>query len=294
MRLRALAPGKVNLSLFLGGRRPDGRHRLVTVFQSVSLADALELEVLDGGGDVVVCPGVEGENLAQLALAALRERGWSGPPVRVTIDKRIPIAAGMAGGSADAAATLRLAMAIAPGRAEEVEQIAARLGSDVPSQLLAGVALGTGAGEVVERFEPLSRHAFVVLPSPYELSAAAVFGEADRLGLARADDQLEARYDRLAAALAAGESLPGELLVNDLQGAAVALCPWSGEALEAVLAAGAEHALVSGSGPTVVGLWWGERCAQRAAAAAERLRGTHPQAVVAEPVTAAFAAPALT
>lgn len=294
MRLRALAPGKVNLSLFLGGRRPDGRHRLVTVFQSVSLADALELEVLDAGGDVVVCPGVEGENLAQLALAALRERGWSGPPVRVTIDKRIPIAAGMAGGSADAAATLRLAMAIAPGRAEEVEQIAARLGSDVPSQLLAGVALGTGAGEVVERFEPLSRHAFVVLPSPYELSAAAVFSEADRLGLARADDQLEARYDRLAAALAAGESLPGELLVNDLQAAAVSLCPWSGEALEAVLAAGAEHALVSGSGPTVVGLWWGAQCAQQAAAAAERLRRSHPQAVVAEPVTAAFAAPALT
>ena len=294
MRLRALAPGKVNLSLFLGGRRPDGRHRLVTVFQSVSLADALELEVLDAGGDVVVCPGVEGENLAQLALAALRERGWSGPPVRVTIDKRIPIAAGMAGGSADAAATLRLAMALAPGRAEEVEQIAARLGSDVPSQLLAGVALGTGAGEVVERFEPLSRHAFVVLPSPYELSAAAVFSEADRLGLARADDQLEARYDRLAAALAAGESLPGELLVNDLQAAAVSLCPWSGEALEAVLAAGAEHALVSGSGPTVVGLWWGAQCAQQAAAAAERLRRSHPQAVVAEPVTAAFAAPALT
>ncbi len=294
MRLRALAPGKVNLSLFLGGRRPDGRHRLVTVFQSVSLADALELEVLDAGGDVVVCPGVEGENLAQLALAALRERGWSGPPVRVTIDKRIPIAAGMAGGSADAAATLRLAMAIAPGRAEEVEQIAARLGADVPSQLLAGVALGTGAGEVVERFEPLSRHAFVVLPSPYELSAAAVFSEADRLGLARADDQLEARYDRLAAALAAGESLPGELLVNDLQAAAVSLCPWSGEALEAVLAAGAEHALVSGSGPTVVGLWWGAQCAQQAAAAAERLRRSHPQAVVAEPVTAAFAAPALT
>ena len=294
MRLRALAPGKVNLSLFLGGRRPDGRHRLVTVFQSVSLADALELEVLDAGGDMVVCPGVEGENLAQLALAALRERGWSGPPVRVTIDKRIPIAAGMAGGSADAAATLRLAMAIAPGRAEEVEQIAARLGADVPSQLLAGVALGTGAGEVVERFEPLSRHAFVVLPSPYELSAAAVFSEADRLGLARADDQLEARYGRLAAALAAAESLPGELLVNDLQAAAVSLCPWSGEALEAVLAAGAEHALVSGSGPTVVGLWWGAQCAQQAAAAAERLRRSHPQAVVAEPVTAAFAAPALT
>ena len=84
--------------------------------------------------------------------------------MRVTIEKRIPVAAGMAGGSADAAAALRLAMAVAPGRAEEVDAIAAGLGADVPSQLLPGVALGTGAGEMVEHFEPLAEHAFVVLP----------------------------------------------------------------------------------------------------------------------------------
>lgn len=294
MRLRALAPGKVNLSLFLGGPRADGRHRLVTVFESLSLADSLALEVTDGAGDVVVCPGIEGENLAARALAALRARGWDGPPVRVSIDKRIPVAAGMAGGSADAAATLRLAMALAPGRAEEVDQIAAELGADVPSQLLPGIALGTGAGEVVEHFEPLAEHALLVLPAEFALATPDVFREADRLGLQRSDAELDARYAELVEALAPGARLPPGLIVNDLQPAAVSLCPWCGEALAAVRAAGADHALVSGSGPTVVGIWWGAGAAQRAAAAAAQLAPEHPRAEVAEPVGSEFAAASLT
>ena len=293
MTLRALAPAKVNLSLFLGGTREDGRHRLVTVFESLSLADTLELEVT-GTEDVVVCPGVEGENLAARALAGLRARGWDGPPVRVTIEKRIPVAAGMAGGSADAAAALRLAMAVAPGRAEEVDQLAAGLGADVPSQLLPGLALGTGAGEIVEHFEALPEHAFVILPSEFALATPDVFREVDRLGLQRSDAELDSLYDELVGALAPEPGLPSALLVNDLQAAAVSLCPWCGEALEAVRAAGAEHAMVSGSGPTVVGIWWGLGAVGRAFAAAQRLRDEHPLAVAAEPVTAEFAAPSLT
>jgi 4-diphosphocytidyl-2-C-methyl-D-erythritol kinase len=293
MTLRALAPAKVNLSLFLGGTREDGRHRLVTVFESLSLADTLELE-LTGSEDVVVCPGVEGENLAARALAGLRARGWDGPPLRITIEKRIPVAAGMAGGSADAAAALRLAMAVAPGRAEEVDQLAAELGADVPSQLLPGLALGTGAGEIVEHFEALPEHAFVILPSESALATPDVFREADRLGLPRSDAELDSLYDELVGALAPEPGLPSALLVNDLQAAAVSLCPWCGDALEAVRAAGAEHAMVSGSGPTVVGIWWGLGAVGRAFAAAQRLRDEHPLAVAAEPVTAEFAAPSLT
>ena len=293
MRLRALAPAKVNLSLFLGGTRADGRHRLVTVFESLSLADELELDVT-GTEDVVACPGVEGENLAARALAGLRARGWDGPPVHVAIAKRIPVAAGMAGGSADAAAMLRLAMAVAPGRAEEVDQIAVELGADVPSQLLPGVALGTGVGEVVERFAPLGEHAFVVLPSEFALPTPDVYREADRLGLRRADAELDLLYEELLAALAPAAQLPNHLLVNDLQPAAVSLCPWCGEALEAMRAAGAEHAMVSGSGPTVVGIWWGRGAVGRAFAAAQRLRAQYPQAVGAEPVTIEYAAPSLT
>lgn len=296
MTLRALAPAKVNLSLFLGGTREDGRHRLVTVFESLSLADTLELEVT-GSEDVVVCPGVEGENLAARALAGLRARGWDGPPVRITIEKRIPVAAGMAGGSADAAAALRLAMALigpATPRAEEVDQLAAKLGADVPSQLLPGLALGTGAGEIVEHFEALPEHAFVILPSEFALATPDVFREADRLGLQRSDAELDSLYDEVVSALAPERGLPSALLVNDLQAAAVSLCPWCGNALKAVRAAGAEHAMVSGSGPTVVGIWWGLGAVGRAFAAAQRLRDEHPLAVAAEPVTAEFAAPSLT
>jgi 4-diphosphocytidyl-2-C-methyl-D-erythritol kinase len=293
IRLRALAPAKVNLSLFLGGTREDGRHRLVTLFESLSLADTLELSVA-GDEDQVVCPGVEGENLAARALAGLRARGWDGPAVRIEIDKRIPVAAGMAGGSADAAAALRLAMAVAPGRAEEVDQLAAELGADVPSQLLPGLSVGTGAGEVVEHFEALPEHAFVVLPSEFKLATPDVFREADRLGLPRSDDELERLYGALVGALAPEPRLSGELLVNDLQPAAVSLCPWCGDALDAMRGAGAEHALVSGSGPTVVGIWWGLGAVGRASSAAQQLRERYPEAVGAEPVSAEYAAPSLT
>lgn len=297
MRLTCLAPAKVNLSLFLGAARPeDGRHRLVTLFESLSLADTLELEVIEGAWDEVVCPGVEGQNLAARALAGLRARGWDGPRVRVTIDKRIPVAAGMAGGSADAAAVLRLALALAGGRDQiaEVDQIAAELGADVPSQLLPGVALGTGAGEIVERFAPLAEHAFVVLPSELRLATPDVFREADRLGLPRSDEELDVLGGELLAALAPAAGLPERLLVNDLEAAAVSRCPWCGEALEAMRAAGAEHAMVSGSGPTVVGIWWGLGAVGRAFAAAQELRLRYPLALAAEPVSAEYAAASLT
>ena len=306
MRLRALAPAKVNLSLFLGATRQDGRHRLVTVFESLSLADELELVVAGGPAaspdpspshaaseDRVICSGVPGDNLAARALAALRERGWDGPPLRLTIAKRIPVAAGMGGGSADAAAALRLAMALAPGRAEELDAIASALGADVPGQLLPGVALGTGAGELVERFEPLAPHAFVVVPSAHGLSTADVYREADRLGLPRPAGELDDRHRSLLAALRRGARLPDELVVNDLEPAAVSLCPAVAGALRAVRDVGAEHVIVSGSGPTVVGIWWGDTAAASAAAAAERLAASHPGALSATPVSPEFAAAVL-
>src|SRR4051812_39517502 len=110
MSLRARAPAKVNLCLYVGTPRDDGLHPLVSVVQALSLADLLTLAPAGGDVDEVVCPGVEGPNLATRALELFREHtGWDGPPQRLTIDKRIPVAAGMGGGSSDAAATLRLA-----------------------------------------------------------------------------------------------------------------------------------------------------------------------------------------
>src|SRR5918996_2721532 len=100
----SFAPGKVNLSLFVGAPRADGLHPLVSVVQSVSLADELTLRPADGDEDEVVCPGVDGPNLAARALALFREAtGWDGPPQRLEISKRVPVAAGMGGGSSDAA-----------------------------------------------------------------------------------------------------------------------------------------------------------------------------------------------
>lgn len=211
--------------------------------------------------------------------------------MRLEIDKKIPVAAGMGGGSADAAATLRMAVEVAPGRPEEVALLAAELGTDVPSQLVPGLTLGTGAGELVELFEPLAPHAVVILPQPFVLATADVYQEADRLGLPRARPQLEARYDQLLAALEADARLAEELLVNDLQPAAASLAPVVDEAIAAARAAGADHAFVCGSGPTVTGLFWGGDGPARAAAAARELSRRFPEAVSAEPVGAEYGSP---
>jgi len=307
VRLRALAPAKVNLALMLGAVRADGRHRLVTVFQSLSLADELELELAEGqAGDSVSCPGVQGENLVARALAELREAGWGAPPVHVRVHKRIPVAGGMAGGSADAAAALRLAVALdrelrpagTPLHTQAggalVARVAAALGADVPSQLEPGLALGTGAGEVVRRLSPLREHAFLVLPAPHALPTPEVFREADRLRLGRDGGALDALELELPRAFAPGSQPPRALVTNDLEPAAVSLCPWCGTALEELAALGAEQAMVSGSGPTVFGLWWGAGARNRAAEARALLAERHPRAVVCEPVDARFAAAALT
>src|SRR5262249_26999135 len=156
---RVLAPAKVNLGLFLGRPRADGLHDLVSVMQSISLADELMLERAPAGarGDQVVCPevpGPAGENLAAAALRAFRgETGWDAPPVRLSIVKRIPLAGGLGGGSADAAAALRLAAHTSGlGDRDLLRRLGARLGADVPAQVAPGCWLATGAGE---RLRPL-------------------------------------------------------------------------------------------------------------------------------------------
>src|SRR5262245_60361072 len=121
------APAKLNLCLYLGARREDGLHELCSLTQALTLADRIVVEPADA--DEVRCEGVDGPNLAAAALDALRGRGWGRSPIRVDIEKRIPVAAGLGGGSADAAAVLRLARDEVPG----LELLAAELGADVPS-----------------------------------------------------------------------------------------------------------------------------------------------------------------
>jgi 4-diphosphocytidyl-2-C-methyl-D-erythritol kinase len=255
------APAKVNLCLFLGPTRADGRHELVTVFDSVTLFD--DLQISESSADEVICEGVTGENVVAGALAGLRAAGWSAPPVRVVIRKRIPVAGGMGGGSADAAAMLRCARRLSPVADDVLQQIAVSLGADVPGQLRPGPSLGTGAGEILAPLPEREPYGLVVLPQPFPLATRDVYREADRLGLPRSGGELA----ELAADLAA--RLP-DRLVNDLEPAALSLAPGIGASLARAREAGADDALVCGSGPTVIGVFRGgdgERRAQRAVAA---------------------------
>jgi 4-diphosphocytidyl-2-C-methyl-D-erythritol kinase len=296
--LRALAPAKINLGLFIGPRRADGRHELVSVMQSITLADELTLEAAPAGAerDEVVCAGVAGENLAARALELFRAAtGWDEGWVRLTIDKRIPVAAGLGGGSADAAGTLRLAsVASGLGDGDLLFVLAGELGADVPAQVSPGRWLATGAGELLEVLpDPVSPFGVLVLAQAAELSTADVYAEADRLDLAHDAFFLAERRDALRAALELGAALPGEafLLHNDLQAAATMLCPAIKPALEQAREVGAEVAFVSGSGPTVVGLFARANGLARAQRAAAGLTGREPAPVSAVPVDASFAQP---
>jgi len=283
--MKAFAPGKVNLCLRLGARRDDGLHELVSAVQAVSLVDELTLEPGEGADDEVVCPEVEGENLAARALAAYRKvSGWDAPPQRLTIEKRVPIAGGMGGGSSDAAAALLLA-ATAAGRSDDplLARLAATLGADVPALLRPGLKLVTGAGEHVRGLHDIERFWVILLPLREQLKTADVFAEADRLGLARPASELEAAERELEDGLSHGGTLPLEILGNDLEPAARSLCPAIDEALAALRAAGAEAAMVSGSGPTTFGVFrtWSEGVAGAAAELA--LDKRFADAVVAYP-----------
>jgi 4-diphosphocytidyl-2-C-methyl-D-erythritol kinase len=263
----------------------------VSVVESLSLADELTLSAGEGQ-DEVVCPGVEGPNLAAAALAAYRAAtGWAGSPVRLEIVKRVPVAAGMGGGSGDAAAALRLAAAAAgdPGD-KRIAALAPRLGADVPSQVEPGASLLTGAGEEVRPVRGLPPHGVLVLPSPHALSTAEVYAEADRLGLTRDAGALNERRVAVEAWLEHPGALRLDVLANDLEVAARSLLPGLDDALADARAAGAAVALVSGSGPTVVGVFPDPDGEAAARAAAAELAERHPGATAAVPVDAAFGA----
>jgi 4-diphosphocytidyl-2-C-methyl-D-erythritol kinase len=262
--LRELAYAKLNLVLHVGRPRADGLHPICSLVASIDLADEVTAEPRASGHDTVECRGVPGDNLAARALAEFRSRaGEELPPLAVTIQKRIPVAAGLGGGSADAAATLRIANELA-GRAleqEELLRLAAGLGSDVPSQLDPRHAIVQGTGERIERVS-LPPFTAVLLPDANGLSTAAVYAELDRLDGTRDDLDPEPLH-RLAtsplAELAAS-------LHNDLERAALSLRPGLRRRLDALTAAGAFGAAVSGSGPTCFGLFADRPSAEAAVA----------------------------
>jgi 4-diphosphocytidyl-2-C-methyl-D-erythritol kinase len=272
-----LAPAKLNLCLYVGPRRDDGLHEIRSLFEPLELAD--ELRITEASADEVISEGIEGSDLTATALAALREYGWDGPPLRIEVRKRVPVAAGLGGGSADAAAVLRLAR----GEIEGLRAIAAGIGADVPSQLQPRPCLVAGAGEVIEPAPPPAEHGVVLIPQPQGLATSEVYAEADRLGTPRGESELEAIRRGLRDAVDEGGSPLDyrEHLVNELQPAAISLRPEIEMALGALAEAGAAHAMVTGSGPTVFGLF---PTAEEAAEAAARLRDRFSDVMATAPL----------
>jgi 4-diphosphocytidyl-2-C-methyl-D-erythritol kinase len=251
-------PAKVNLHLAVGQRRQDGYHQLVSVFQALSLTDEVTVAVADEPGVQVHGEGsgilpTDHRNLAWRAVLRLAEHAGRRPTVRVVLRKTIPVAGGMAGGSADAAGTLVALAALwrLDISREELAALAAGLGSDVPFALCGGTAVGTGRGE---RLVPvLSRHNFhwVIALDRDGLATAAVYRELDRLRAQGGGPHRPGEVEPLLEALASGDPRQLALLLsNDLQAAAVSLRPGLRRTLRAGVAAGALAGIVSGSGPS--------------------------------------------
>ncbi|MEV7594196.1 4-(cytidine 5'-diphospho)-2-C-methyl-D-erythritol kinase [Streptomyces sp. NPDC089922] len=268
-------PAKVNVRLAVGAARPDGFHDLANVFLAVSLFD--EVTATPADALTVTCTGPDADqvpldrtNLAARAAEVLAARHGIEPAVHLHIAKNIPVAGGMAGGSADGAAAL-LACDTLWGLdtpREELLALCAELGSDVPFSLAGGAALGTGRGELLTPVDAGTFH-WVFAVADGGLSTPAVFREFDRLTEGTPIPEPEASPALLAALASGDPHALAATLANDLQPAALSLRPSLRATLDAGLGAGALAALVSGSGPTTAFLVADEEAAAKVAAALE-------------------------
>ncbi|MFD7132778.1 4-(cytidine 5'-diphospho)-2-C-methyl-D-erythritol kinase [Streptomyces sp. NPDC059894] len=276
MSVTVRVPAKVNVQLGVGAARPDGFHDLANVFLAVGLYDEVTatpadaLRVTCEGPDAGQVP-LDRTNLAARAAIALAERYGRTPDVRLHIVKDIPVAGGMAGGSADGAAALLACDALWDTRAtrDELLGICAELGSDVPFSLVGGAALGTGRGEKLTALDAGGTFHWVFAMAARGLSTPAVFREFDRLAEGRDIPEPVASPDLLDALAEGDPDALAAAVSNDLQPAALSLFPELADTLAAGRAAGALAALVSGSGPTTAFL---VRDTAAAAAVAEALR----------------------
>lgn len=251
-------PGKINLQLSVGPLQKDGYHELATVFQSVSLFDELVVSPIESGSITIDCGGKAGipegrENLAFRAAELMLDRFDIESGVVIKIKKEIPIAGGMAGGSANAgAAIVGMDSLFNLGlKRNDMEKIGAELGADVPFTISGGTAIGTGKGDQITPVLSRGTYSWVLALSSSGLSTPAVYSECDRLreGLQVAPPQIS---DALLQALSSGDSNKlGKALSNDLQAAACSLKPALRLILDVGLDYGALGGIVSGSGPSV-------------------------------------------
>jgi 4-diphosphocytidyl-2-C-methyl-D-erythritol kinase len=273
-------PAKVNVQLAVGAARPDGFHDLANIFLAVGLHDEVtvtpadELRVTCEGPDADQVP-LDTTNLAARAALVLAARRGIEANVHIHIAKDIPVAGGMAGGSADGAGALLACNTLWRTGASRAEllSICAELGSDVPFSLVGGAALGTGRGEKLRTLDVGGTFHWVFAMAGRGLSTTAVFREFDRLAEGREIPE-PVTSPELLRALAKGDAEAlGAAVSNDLQPAALSLFPELADTLAAGRAAGALASLVSGSGPTTAFLAWDAEAAE-AVAAALRASGT--------------------
>ncbi|NEE16388.1 4-(cytidine 5'-diphospho)-2-C-methyl-D-erythritol kinase [Streptomyces sp. SID7499] len=275
MSVTVRVPAKVNVQLAVGAARPDGFHDLANVFLAVGLYDEItvtpadELRVTCDGPDADQVP-LDRTNLAARAAEALAERHGRSPDVHIHIAKDIPVAGGMAGGSADGAGALVACDALwgTGASRDELLEICAELGSDVPFSLVGGAALGIGRGERLTPLEVGGTFHWVFAMAGRGLSTPAVFREFDRLGEGTDIPEPVASGELLAALAKGDPDALAAAVSNDLQPAALSLFPELAGTLAAGRAAGALTALVSGSGPTTAFL---VRDPESAAAVAQAL-----------------------
>ncbi|MFF7240427.1 4-(cytidine 5'-diphospho)-2-C-methyl-D-erythritol kinase [Streptomyces collinus] len=276
MSVTVRVPAKVNVQLAVGAARPDGFHDLANVFLAVGLYDEVtvtpadELRVTCEGPDADQVP-LDRTNLAARAAIALAGRRGIEPAVHLHITKDIPVAGGMAGGSADGAGALLACDALWGTGASRAELLAicAELGSDVPFSLVGGAALGTGRGERLTALEVGGTFHWVFAMARRGLSTPAVFREFDRMAGGRTIPEPEASAELLDALAKGDPDALAATVSNDLQPAALSLFPELAATLAAGRDAGALTALVSGSGPTTAFL---ARDPESAAKIADALR----------------------
>ncbi|QQM41446.1 4-(cytidine 5'-diphospho)-2-C-methyl-D-erythritol kinase [Streptomyces liliifuscus] len=257
MSVTVRVPAKVNVQLAVGGARPDGFHDLANVFLAVGLYDEVTvtpadtLRVTCEGPDAAQVP-LDRTNLAARAVEKLAARTGREAHVHIHIDKDIPVAGGMAGGSADGAGALLACDALwgTGATREELLDICAELGSDVPFSLVGGAALGTGRGEKLRVLEVGGTFHWVFAVADGGLSTPAVYGEFDRLNEGVEVPEPVASGGLLEALAKGDATALAAVLSNDLQAAALSLRPSLARTLAAGTDAGALAALVSGSGPT--------------------------------------------
>lgn len=254
------APGKLNLSLGVGPRRADGYHPLATVFQAVSLyeevvatpAETLTITVEGVGADRIP---TDRTNLAWRAAELVAAELGAEPGVHLHLRKQVPLAGGMAGGSADGAAALLACEALwdAGLTRERLLLLAAELGADVPFLLLGHTAIGTGRGDLVTPALCRGRYHWALATRRTGLSTAEVYGRFDELADPGLADP-EPDRDLLTALRAADLEGVGRHLSNDLQAAALDAAPELAQTIAVAYSAGALGAIVTGSGPTVAAL----------------------------------------